>query len=217
MNPFDPAYALNQILPLAEAAYDLSKLPPGWQLMSPIQPDNFGFIASADGVIVIAFRGTQTEGEWMEDFDALPVPNEYGEGAVHQGFQLQYKALRDSMVKVLKGSAEPLAITGHSLGAALATLCAADFNRIGWVRELYTWAGPRVGLDDFCTWMNPRVEKHYRIVNKWDPVPHLPPFVNGYRHAGSYIGIDGGETSDWHVAHSLEKSYRPGLEKLLPR
>jgi hypothetical protein len=75
---FDPQFTLSTILPLAEAAYDLHKLPEDWKLIAPLEPDDFGFVASREGIISISFRGTEREGEWLEDFDGLAVPNEFG-------------------------------------------------------------------------------------------------------------------------------------------
>jgi predicted lipase len=219
---FDPQFALSTMLPLAEAAYDVRKLPSPWKLISTIQPGNFGFIATIGNVTVIAFRGTETEGEWLEDFDGIALPNQFGKGMVHQGFRNQYAALRPSVLAALAQIVKPqgpLWITGHSLGAALATLCSSDTalaqrNKLG-----YTWAGPRVGWHDYAAWFNIQVPDFFRIVNEWDIVPRVPPAVNGYEHVATEVLVDGGlpKTEEFlKTAHNLELSYRPGLEKMIP-
>jgi hypothetical protein len=228
--PFDDQFALDTMLPLAEAAYDLTKLPKSWKLVAPIQPGNFGFVAVDEtGAVVIAFPGTRTEGQWLEDFDGLAVPNAYGQGMVHQGFQNQYKALRASVLAALAqvnllpatSSASPFQIwiTGHSLGASLATLCASDIALAGKSKLVYTWAGPRVGWHDYARWFATLGIQTYRIVNEWDVVPRVPSVVNGYEHVGAEIAIDGGrpETNEHFLAtaHSLQLSYGPGVARLM--
>lgn len=213
---FDPQFALSTILPLAEAAYDLKKLPKDWTLVAPIQPDIFGFVATRDGTTIASFRGTETEGEWLEDFDGLAVRNEFGSGMVHQGFQEQYARVRPSLLAALALAPGVLWITGHSLGGALATLCASDFLISPRKPLVYTWAGPRVGWHDYANWFKPA--QFYRIVNEWDVVPRMPPSLNGFQHVGEEILIDGGRppaAGFVHVAHSLEMSYGPGVQKLI--
>lgn len=221
---FDPGFALDTMLPLAEAAYDLSKLPADWKLIAAIEPGAFGFVAARGAVTAIAFRGTETKGEWLEDFDGLAVPNKFGRGMVHQGFQDQYEMLRASILAALPQDLlhGPLWITGHSLGAALATLCASDAQLVGRCGGTlaYTWAGPRVGWHDYAGWFETQVPSFFRIVNEWDAVPRLPPSANGYEHVGTEVRVDGGrpklDADFLKTAHNLELSYRPGVAGLLP-
>jgi triacylglycerol lipase len=220
---FDPEFALATMLPLAEAAYDLAKLPAAYQLVAPIEPDNFGFVATGRGVTVIAFRGTETDGEWLEDFDGLAVPNQYGKGMVHQGFQIAYSKVRASVLAALaqvKAQGNELWITGHSLGAALATLCSSDIAHADREKLTYTWAGPRVGWHDYADWFRQQDSPFFRIQNEWDVVTYVPLLVNGYAHVGTQVLIDGGrpkmDKQFVSTAHNLELSYRPGVQKLLP-
>lgn len=217
--PFDPQFALGTMLPLAEAAYDVSKLPSDWTLLATIQPDNFGFIARNQfGMLCVSFRGTETKGEWLEDFDGLAFPAKYGNGMVHQGFQDQYEKLRGSILPIADQAKCSIWITGHSLGAALALLCQADLANQGFLPLAYTWAGPRVGWHDFAAWFQSLKLETNRIVNEYDIVPRVPSVVNGYEHVGLQVLIDGGrpplDSEFLKTAHNLELSYRPGMEKL---
>jgi len=222
MFSFYPQFALDTMLPLAEAAYDVTKLPAPWKLIATIQPDNFGFVATSGSICAIAFRGTETKGEWIEDFDGLAVPNQFGRGMVHQGFQDQYSKLRASILAAvaqvpLQGH---LWITGHSLGAALAALCASDTTFADRNKTVYTWAGPRVGWHDYADWFNSQVTNCVRIVNEWDVVPRVPPSAKGYEHFDLEALIDGGrpklDADFLKTAHNLDLSYRPGVARELP-
>lgn len=217
--PFDPQFALNAMLPLAEAAYDLTKLPKSWTLVSTIEPGDFGFVAQCSQAIAVGIPGTRTEGQWLEDFDGLAVPNRYGKGMVHQGFQDQYALIRSSILAGIQKTTAglPIWITGHSLGAALAISLQYDLAPV--YRTLcYTWAGPRQGWVDFANWFAGLKLECNRIVNEWDVVPRVPSLVNGYKHVGFAVPIDGGRPAfglDFaKTAHNLELSYRPGIQKL---
>jgi hypothetical protein len=169
--------------------------------------DIWGYATSNAGKLYIVFRGTQfTSGldfaqEWAEDAFSLPL-EPMGAGKVHLGFYGAYQALRQAVL----GIGKPVVITGHSLGAALATLCWADLGG-----DLMTFAGPRVGDPAFATalWNGQTV----RIVNKPDIVPDVPtdpPF----RHGGSLQTVEGpGSLLDRVLAHSLT-SYAAGLAAL---
>ena len=69
-------------------------------------------------------------------------------------------------------------VTGHSLGAAIAThtvayLITSNHN----VVSFYNFGSPRVGDKAFSSWFNkiygPSRPK-YRVTHGRDPVPHLP-------------------------------------------
>jgi triacylglycerol lipase len=100
-----------------------------------------------------------------------------GGGNVHDGF-------RDALEEVwgvLEGHLNALAngrvnrtvwFTGHSLGAALATLAAIRFGK---ARGLYTFGSPRVGDAEFAG-SYPFHNTTYRFVNNQDIVTTVPPF-----------------------------------------
>jgi pimeloyl-ACP methyl ester carboxylesterase len=75
-----------------------------------------------------------------------------------------------------------LVIVGHSLGAAVATLAAADLRTKGHESaKLYAFASPRVAnptLAKFITAQN----NNYRFTHQDDPVPKLPLIAMGYAH-----------------------------------
>ncbi len=255
MPPFNPAFALDFMLPFAEAAYDISAgqtplMPPGYVVKSTIVADAqktanvmatiplphqrmvramvannpvMGFVGRNDATqtVIVSFRGTVTPEDWLQDLDtlAVPFPDIPASGLVHQGFNAVYQTIRDSViagVDTAKVNAASMWVTGHSLGGALALLAAIDFAKNAvppLVSQLYTFAGPRVGDDTFKSLFDATVPVCYRVVNRWDIVPQVPPpplFI----HVGPAVDIDGGFTLDLAKAHSLLESYKPGLQKL---
>jgi acetyl esterase/lipase len=78
-------------------------------------------------------------------------------------------------------------VTGHSLGGALATLCALRLQKDGHgSAAVYTYASPRVGNDKFQAAFR---LKHERWVNQNDLVTQLPPELFGYRPVGTFDHI----------------------------
>ena len=63
---------------------------------------------------------------------------------------------------------------------------------------LYTYASPRVGDATFVAFSNARVPAQYRIVNRPDIVPRLPPL---YETSGTEIELD--STAYSAVAHRI--------------
>lgn len=182
--------------------------------LSPI----FGFVASRPGAVLVSIRGTESPGEWLCDFEAVPTGCQIASGTVHEGFQKVYEVIQTSALDGLRSALKPgdtLFITGHSLGAALAILFAYDAVSVTQNVRVCTFAGPRVGLGDFVTSYNQRVPETLRVVNRWDIVPNVPvpaPPLCLYAHVGSLLAIDGGFTLDLGHAHSLPLSYLPGLK-----
>ena len=158
------------------------------------------FVASNDEFAIVAFRGSEArlrEGDsnpghiyadWLANFDFLPEKWDYG-GKVHRGFKAAlsevWNELEDHLAKLQQDNLK-IWITGHSLGAALATLAA---HRYGNVQGLYTFGSPRVGDQDFKKDFKVNT---YRFVNNSDIVTKVPP-SNMYRHVGElkYIDSDG--------------------------
>lgn len=133
-----------------------------------------GFIATseADGLTVFAFRGTEStkpEDLLADGFaDSGPWVKS---GQVHQGFAHAYGAVREVANEVLTRHPGTLLITGHSLGAALATLAAAEHATRQ--PELITFGSPRVGDRTFAASLNGL--SIHRFVDCCDLVTRIPP------------------------------------------
>ncbi|PIN02633.1 Phospholipase A(1) [Handroanthus impetiginosus] len=150
--------------------------------------------------VVIALRGTATGLEWLENLRATLTPlsgccsGSDSEPMVESGFLSLYtstfgnrpslqKLVREEIGRLLQEYGdEPLSltITGHSLGAALATLAAYDIKKTFKNSPLVTvisFAGPRVGNWSFRTRLEEQGTKILRIVNSDDLITKVPGFV----------------------------------------
>lgn len=162
------------------------------------------FVAHNEEFILVAFRGSQIDKtrdsalDWAADFKFPLVPERLG-GRVHHGFKDALDSIWDSVKcyvvrnRAQDGIERKVWITGHSLGAALATLAAdrAIANAGLVVQGLYTFGSPRVGDDDFKTafcsaGINQRT---FRFVNNRDIIARLPP-RGLYTHVGALKYID---------------------------
>src|SRR5438046_10474341 len=72
----------------------------------------------------LVFRGTLGLDDTLIDVEFLPVPWA-GQGLIHKGFRDQLEDVWKALEDRLTGEVDPVFFTGHSLGAALATLAAA--------------------------------------------------------------------------------------------
>jgi triacylglycerol lipase len=142
-----------------------------------------GFMIEDDQSVIVAFRGTETQSEWIADAVALQTEFPYvnKSGKVHHGFISIYQSLRENVMDLYKGidKNKKITITGHSLGAALATMHALDVgvNEQFSDLEMVNFASPKVGNRKFCSLFNKVVTNSMRYVNLQDIVPLLPPFV----------------------------------------
>jgi hypothetical protein len=132
-----------------------------------------GFVA-ADGAgrTVVAFRGT--ESDRIEDLivDLLARPRAWPDGGqVHEGFALGLSRVQGALDAALAAAGGELLVTRHSLGAALATLVAAQ--RRGRRPRLITFGSPRVGDARFTSLVDPGSVA--RFVNCCDVVARVPP------------------------------------------
>ena len=136
---------------------------------------------------VLCFRGTEPKefSDIKADLNVLPNSLENG-GWVHSGFKKEIDKLWLNVKLVLSNvSDRKIYVTGHSLGAAMATIAA---SRLGdKVECLYTFGSPRVGSRIFVDTLKVR---HYRFFNNNDVVTSVPFTIMGYRHHSESIYID---------------------------
>lgn len=147
-----------------------------------------GFVAEGNGVVIVAFRGTQVfipgvhpirslKGVLADSItdaqaglvDALPATV----GRVHSGFAKAVNEVKKELDEILDrtgNDGRPLWLTGHSLGGAMAILTATRLGKR--VQGVYVYGSPRVGDASFGKAVNDRI---VCFVHGSDPVAQVPP------------------------------------------
>lgn len=139
------------------------------------------FVASSSQAVLLSFRGTENVGDWISDLNAFSTSRPYGD--VHRGFLAAFQVVETQLKAILAGLAgRPLLLTGHSLGGALATVAAAEWQGQIPIAKVYTFGQPAVGKGSFPAFMQQHYSgKFFRVVNDDDIIPMLPPT---YPHIG---------------------------------
>lgn len=134
------------------------------------------------------------------------VDETHHHGKVHAGFAQSYNGVRGGILKVMsdilarlkrrrregKRHAFDVYCTGHSLGGALATLCAFDLaTELGIEAQMYNFGSPRVMDHAFSKVYNCMVPLSFRLVFDRDVITAVPKFLFLYKHIGLEIIIDG--------------------------
>ena len=133
---------------------------------------------------------------------------------IHGGFIEAYHSVRLEIYRRLAGSENYVVMTGHSLGGALAQICAVDMNYLyGYFVECVTFGAPRVGNVAFKQSLEERVRLR-RYENGNDLVPMLPWEHFWYAHAGDICRV-GEQGFPWvSVQDHLLRNYIKEIEQV---
>eukprot|EP00937_MAST-01D_sp_MAST-1D-sp2_P005774 g5774.t1 len=164
------------------------------------------------------------------DGDASEKEKSMPHFAIHRQFFEYYKTLRTKLLRALlaqleknsKTSRTSLKVTGHSLGGALASLCAFDLAHLECIHKrnveinVVTFGSPRVGDHSWSQAFNNHVsepglsklKKYWRIVREGDPIPYFPKIASidvrrglTYKHCGTLVSLIsvGGDVGGEHL------------------
>ena len=159
----------------------------------------FGVIWSdkSSDILFIAFRGTMKLEEWFKDLSysqnnfiqpekkssmnqqkAIFLRNVENPPKIHGGFLEVYFNLREKLLaKIDELKPKQIIITGHSLGAAISTICALDLKLLNYDTIVYNFASPRVGDQNLSNLITTKNLPIYNMINTLDIIPTLPPAV----------------------------------------
>ena len=161
----------------------------------------YSAVSHSDKAIIISFRGSTLAEVAVEVADALqdaPVAPFAGGGNVLvyflDAFNLIWSGgLRDDFYKLKNANpGYDLWITGHSLGAAIASITATTIAHLKLYPldkiKLVTYGQPRVGDKAYASTVDSLLPYSYRVIHNNDLFAHVPPqWLKGYTHHKSEI------------------------------
>ncbi|OXC73405.1 Lipase family protein [Caballeronia sordidicola] len=185
---FEESEAERTRLESSLALPDFSAITPFVDLATGTQA--FGALRESDGLAVVSIRGTEPTKatDLATDLEFSLIDWTESAGRVHDGFARAARSIAAPVAAWLESISalrKTLAMTGHSLGAAVATLLATTYA----ADHLVTIGSPRVGDAKFIATLS-SVQIH-RFVDCCDVVTELPPELGGYVHAGPTMYISG--------------------------
>jgi triacylglycerol lipase len=175
-----------------------------------------------DDDLVIACRGTEpTEfADIAADLAAIPVKSSTGVGKNHLGFKTSVDHIWNDLEELANdyGKTRTIWCTGHSLGAAMATLIAYRLQRTEDCpspQALFTYGSPRVGNKKYINGIESTGVLHFRFVNNADIVARVPLWP--FRHFGGmyYMNHYGHlrALTFWQVTKDVWRGFLVGLKR----
>ncbi len=162
---------------------------------------------------MLTFRGTNGGDfkNWVTNIKGATTDYPGVSGVkVHIGFNQAYNEVKEKVQLAIKtllhvhgSKAKRIFIAGHSLGGALALLAAVDIKanmRPSLPISLYTYGQPRVGNQAWANYVYSLFPNNYvRVVHADDTVPHVPPRVSGFKHAGTEVWFKNSAHDGQHI------------------
>jgi triacylglycerol lipase len=176
----------------------------------PFPYDTEAVVLSNARLILVVFRGTEgltAVQDWVTNAKHLMhvCPTSWGAVKAHRGFynalSTVYQGVRDE-VRSRRKNNQKVFLTGHSLGGALAQLCAYRFQKVGGVpvSGVYVFGSPRFADITLANAYNALLgDKTFRWVKDLDFASKLPVYAGAalpstkYHHVGqlNFINAQG--------------------------
>lgn len=169
-----------------------------------VSQDLAAFVAwdSISNAVVVSFRGTVSTSieDWVHDLSytkTYPL-TQFPSAGVHHGFWESWEVLEQGIVHAIQGimtshGTTSVHVTGHSLGAALATDAAISLKlKYGYSTTLINFESPRAGDRNFMEAVVAEVPDSWRITHSIDIVPHAPPEKFGFYHIPTEVFFPAG-------------------------
>ena len=146
--------------------------------------------------IFIAFRGSSNIHNWIDNIQIDKISPYIDKSIkIEKGFYKEYSHIKNELLDNLpilanKYNTNHLSITGHSAGAAMATIMTYEISNLFSeydISYLIQFGSPRVGNLEFVQDFNKYNVTSYRITHYHDMVPHVPEELFGYHHISNEI------------------------------
>jgi hypothetical protein len=158
---------------------------------------------------IIAIRGTANTGDALIDLGTQRARDDELEVEVHSGFLRVARAIRNDMRDNNRlSSDQPIVLTGHSLGGAVAVvlggILVSEQPRLYDVQGIYTYGQPKVFGNDGAVAARDFSRLIMRVVNCGDPVPIVPVSQGWFDHVISLSLFTRYRLTDFqHVGESI--------------
>ena len=146
--------------------------------------------------IYIVFGGSSTLIDWLFDVDVHLADYPHCDKCkVHQGYFIDQALCNPFIISTvtflsLLNPHYKIVVTGHSKGAAQATLAALDLVHAGYKNvNLVTFGSPRVGNAAFAAYASSKLGLHYRVTHHMDIIPSIPTRRQGYTHLSGSLFV----------------------------
>lgn len=140
----------------------------------------------------LTYRGTDELIDWINnlDFRLVTIKHLTGwnvPGRMSAGFWEAFKPSIEVVAELPLYS--NVFLRGHSLGHSEALSACVYLSKVKMCSHIQgvTFGGPRTGDAEFCNYIN-SVANITCVRRAGDIVPLIPPYLNGYRHAGNHYG-----------------------------
>ena len=161
-------------------------------------------VTSTETFLLVGFHGSSKEiPAWLSELHTQQTKFPCLRCKVNEAFYHQFLEMVDKTMDAVTELHEqdptlPIYLTGHSSGAALATLLAVHISIHSPslpLSRIYTFGSPRVGNAAFASFANKLMgERWFRIINQLDIVPSVPAYSFGYQHVGQLMVCTTGTT-----------------------
>ena len=224
--PFTNAYYNETIakmaLDLSQSAYCISNINI-WNCTTCSNEAKLEFVVENKGVraiqgykkdidsIFTAFRGSSNFHNWINNIEIRKIsPYNDSNISVARGFYNEYQYVKQDLLENIyslskKYNTNRLFITGHSSGAACATLMVYDINLNNKDLDIvyfFNFGSPRVGNKNFANSFNNITA--FRITHYYDMVPHVPEEFLGFQHIQREIWYNKDNTN-YDICNDKEK------------
>ena len=163
--------------------------------------------------IFVSFRGTENlkqleqflkirlaEPDWNANNLVAKIGINITEAKIHTGYEEIYLSVREKvqahLVQAVTDNPNAnIVFVGHSLGGALVTMAAVDYEVFIGLKShisIYTFGTPRLGNKFWANFVDSLSfsNRNYRIVRRGDVVAEVPTQILGYEHSGQPFYFD---------------------------
>jgi hypothetical protein len=156
--------------------------PSGLFLNATAHCSAYAAVSTSQNIVALAYRGSmdgsQIVAEVIENLATYATYAALGAASVGKYWLDAYTSLSevsDAAAEAIKACPGcQVWVTGHSLGAAMASLAATQLASQGFTVSQYTFGQPRVGVYEYAVAHDTLVHESFRVVHANDLVVHVP-------------------------------------------